>query len=199
MAFFDELGKKITQTSQGVVQKTKDTAETLKLNGMISDEEKRISNFFNEIGRTYFELHADSYEPNFQQMILGIKEAQAKIENYCEQVKRLKGVVCCPNCGGEVPYGAPFCSSCGTKMNVQNIAAVNSNVQRCVKCGVPLSPDMAFCTNCGTKVEAGSASTMQPQGNPQAIVHTTKKCPNCGREIAINAKFCIGCGSHMEG
>lgn len=103
MAFFDELGKKITQTSQGVVQKTKDTAETIRLNGMISDEEKRIANFYSEIGRIYFELHADSYEPTFEQMILGIKEAQVKIENYSEQVKRLKGIVRCPNCGGEVP------------------------------------------------------------------------------------------------
>lgn len=46
MAFFDDLGKKITQTGQGVVQKTKDTAETIKLNGMISDEEKNIVNFY---------------------------------------------------------------------------------------------------------------------------------------------------------
>ena len=210
MAFFDELGKKITQTSQGVVQKTKDTAETIKLNGLISDEEKRITNFFNEIGRTYFELHADSYEPTFEQMILGIKESQAKIENYSEQVKRLKGVVRCPNCGGEVPYGAPFCSSCGSKMNVQNSAApaVNNNVQRCVKCGVPLTPGTAFCTNCGTRVEAAPAV---PVANPvvnnnpvaQAPVNTaaptTKVCPTCGKEIAVNAKFCIGCGSHIEG
>lgn len=166
MEFYANLGKKITQTSQGVVQKTKDTAETIRLNGMISDEEKRIANFYSKIGSIYFQLHADSYEPTFEQMILGIKEAQVKIENYSEQVKRLKGIVRCPNCGGEVPYGAPFCSSCGSKMNVQSAAApaANSNVQRCVKCGVPLTPGTAFCTNCGTKVEAAPASA--PVVNP---------------------------------
>lgn len=211
MAFFDDLGKKITQTSQGVVQKTKDTAETIRLNGMISDEEKRIANFYSEIGRIYFELHADSYEPTFEQMILGIKEAQVKIENYSEKVKRLKGIVRCPNCGGEVAYGASFCSSCGSKMNAQSAAApaANSNVQRCVKCGVPLTPGTAFCTNCGTKVEAAPASApvVNPVVNNNPVAQTpanvtaptTKVCPTCGKEIAANAKFCIGCGSHIEG
>ncbi len=210
MAFFDDLGKKITQTGQGVVQKTKDTAETIKLNGMISDEEKNIVNFYAEIGRLYFELHADSYEPAFEHMISGIKEAKAKTENYAEQVKKLKGVFNCPNCGGEVSYGASFCSSCGAKMNVQNSVdrADNSDVRHCVGCGAPLNPGMAFCTNCGTKVEPIGAlnpvddrveyDTSAMQGFADAAAPTTKICPACGKEIAVNAKFCIGCGSRIE-
>jgi thiol-disulfide isomerase/thioredoxin len=39
MAFFDELGRKISKTSQGVVRKTRDFADTTKLGGLISDEE----------------------------------------------------------------------------------------------------------------------------------------------------------------
>ena len=80
MAFFDELGKKISQTSQGVVQKTKDAAETLKINGLISDEEKRINALFVEIGKKYFELHSESFEPDFENMINGIKDAKSKIK-----------------------------------------------------------------------------------------------------------------------
>lgn len=196
MAFFDELGKKITQTSQGVVQKTKDTAETLKLNGLISDEEKRVNSLFNELGKAYFELHADSNESEFEKLISDIKEAQAKIENYAEQVKKLKGVVSCPNCGGEVAYGAPFCSSCGSKMNVQNdqSSAVNSNVQRCVNCGVPITPGTAFCTNCGTKVEAESVENNAGEANASV----EKNCPVCGKQIEAEAKFCIGCGTRIE-
>lgn len=196
MAFFDELGKKISQTSQGVVQKTKDTAEVIKLNGLISDEEKRIAAFYSEIGKTYFELHKDSYEPDFEQMILGIKESHTKINTYSEQVKRLKGVVRCPNCGGEVAYGAPFCSSCGSKMNNENTAApaAQSNVQRCVNCGLPLAPDAAFCTNCGAKVGAPVA----PAATATAEA-TTKVCPNCGKELDLNAKFCVGCGTPLQG
>ena len=189
MAFFDEIGKKISQTSQGVVQKTKDTAEILKLNGMVSDEEKRIKNLYTEIGKAYVESHKDSYEPIFEEMILGIKDAQAKIEDYTEQVKRLKGVVPCPICGADVPYSAPFCSACGTKMNVQEQtnAPEASNVNRCTNCGVPLKEGSAFCTNCGTKVGAAPAA-------PEV-----KKCANCGKELGEGTKFCTGCGTKVEG
>lgn len=207
MAFFNDLGKKITQTSQGVVQKTKDTAETIKLSATISDEERRIANLFSKIGKTYFELHADSYEPELEQMILGIKEAQEKIESCSEQIKRLKGVVRCPNCGSEVPYDAPFCSSCGSRINVQSAPPdVGSNVRRCVKCGVPISPDMAFCTNCGTKVEDIPEPVDVPEEDiapaaeelADAAPAATKVCPSCGREISASASFCIGCGCHIE-
>ena len=45
-AFFDEVGKKISKTSQGMAQKTKNLTETVKLNSMISDEEKNINSVF---------------------------------------------------------------------------------------------------------------------------------------------------------
>ena len=159
MAFLDEIGKKISQTSQGMVQKTKDTAESMKLNGAIAEEEKRIQALYLEIGKMYFELHADSYESALEAQVLGIKEANEKIEAYHEQIKRLKGIVRCAVCGGEVPYGAPFCSSCGSKMMNENTVAptAESNVRHCANCGAVLADGIAFCTNCGTPAPAVEA------------------------------------------
>lgn len=202
MAFFNELGKKISQTSQGVVQKTKDTAESMKLSGMVSDEEKRINGLFMEIGKKYFELNSELHDPNFEEMIVGIKNARAKIADYSEQIKRLKGVVRCPNCGGEVPYNAPFCSSCGCKMLAEGASAQGTGeVKRCAKCGVPLAEGAAFCTSCGTRVEAAAPQTQATASEPQAeevAVPATRKCPKCGKEVSLEAKFCVGCGNNME-
>ena len=75
MAFLDEIGKKISQTGQDMMQKTKDTAESMKLNGAIADEEKRIQTLYLEIGKKYYELHAESYEPALEEEVLGIKDA----------------------------------------------------------------------------------------------------------------------------
>ena len=147
MAFFDELGKKISQTSQDVVQKTKDTAEIMRLNGLISDDEKRIESLYTELGKAYFSMHADSYEDVFQDTITAVKEAQARIAENAEQVKKLKGLTRCPNCNNEVPYTAPFCSSCGTKLQQE------SNVRRCPKCGGEVAPGFSFCSGCGSKVD----------------------------------------------
>jgi len=195
MAFFDEIGKKISQTTQDVVQKTKDTTETLKLNNMISDEEKRIKNLYTEIGKAYFELHSDSCEEALKPYIDGIKDAHAKIGEYSEQVKRLKGIGKCPNCGADVPNTAPFCTNCGLKMNIQSAnPAANTSVAHCTGCGSPLNPGSAFCTKCGKKVE-------QPAAEPapaQAPTPTVRVCTNCGNELADGVNFCTKCGTRAN-
>lgn len=173
MAFFEELGKKITQTSQGVVQKTKDTAEVLRLNSIISDEEKGINALYNQIGKKYFELHGDSAEEAFVSLVEEIKNAKNRVNEYSEQVKKLKGVVSCPHCGADVQYGMMFCSTCGSRMEVPTVEAqvpvepipteqtsapsqmvVPAPAYRfCTTCGMKLEEGCAFCTNCGTKAE----------------------------------------------
>ena len=188
MAFLDELSKKITQTSQDVVQKTKGATESMKLSSAISDEEKRIQSLYYEIGRRYFELHADSFEPAMEQLVLSIKESNTKIAAYNEQIKRIKGYVRCAICGAEVAYGAPFCSACGSKMMNENTAAptAESNVRRCRQCGIPLAPGSSFCTNCGT------------QAAPNPAEAGIRRCRQCGNVLGEGMGFCTSCGTKAE-
>ena len=189
MAFFEDLGKKITQTGQDVVQKTKDTAEVIKLNSMISEEEKIVNNLYNQVGERYYELHSQSCEQELKDMIMGIKEAKRRIEEYTEQIKKLKGIERCPNCGGEVQYGAPFCSSCGTRMTT------HSNVKQCTVCGANISEESAFCTNCGAKVQQEVADNDKSIDiQPNAL----KVCPNCNHEVDNNSVFCMNCGTKLD-
>lgn len=216
MAFFDDIGKKISQTGQDMVQKTKDTAETMRLNSAISDEEKRIQSLYLEIGKRYFELHADDYDPQLEEPVLCVKEANTKIAGYTEQLNRIKGLVRCATCGADVPIGTPFCTGCGAKMPVVE-TAVEPAIRRCKKCGLPLPdgagfctncgtaspipatndtrcahcgspvpPDMAFCTNCGNKVAAPAPDA--PQG---------RRCPNCGTATPEGMIFCTTCGTQV--
>lgn len=158
MAFLDALGKKLTQTGQEVVQKTKDTAEVIKYNGMISDEERRINEYYVQIGKTYVDLHSDSSELPFTEMIHGIKDAQAKIAEYREHIIQVKGVFTCPNCGEELPLNVAFCSACGTRIEKQETATQNPNTRYCQDCGAPLQEGYVFCINCGAKYEEPETS-----------------------------------------
>ena len=45
MAFFERLGKRITDTSQEVAQKTKDLTGVIRLSNTISEKEKQILQF----------------------------------------------------------------------------------------------------------------------------------------------------------
>ena len=66
MAFFDQLGQKLTQTSQDAVKKTKDMAEAVRLNSAVADEGKKIEAAYREIGRLYYERFADACDPALQ-------------------------------------------------------------------------------------------------------------------------------------
>ena len=193
MAFLDDI-----------MQKTKDTTESMKLSTAIASEEKRIQALYLEIGKKYFELHADSYESALEEEVLCIKEANTKIEAYNEQIKRLKGIVRCAVCGGDVPYGAPFCSSCGSKMLNENTVepAAESNVRRCTHCGLPLNDGAGFCTNCGTKAEAPAPVVEAPAPvveTPAPVVEApaAPACPNCGAPVAEGMAFCVNCGTKI--
>ena len=205
-----------------IMQKTKGTAEIMKLNGAISDEEKRIQNLYLEIGKKYFELHTDDSEAAFEAAVQGIKDANEKIADYNEQIKRLKGIVRCAVCGGEVPYGAPFCSSCGSKMINETTVAptAESNVPHCTNCGAVLAQGIAFCTNCGTPapvvevpapvveapapvVEAPAPVVEAPAPvveAPAPVVEAPvgRVCTNCGKPVAEGMAFCVNCGTKVE-
>ena len=194
MAFFDDVGKKIAQTSQGAAQKAKNMAETVKLNGQISDEEKHINNAFLQIGKTYYETYTENPDQLFAQLIAGINDSKAKITAYSEQVKQLKGIVRCPKCGAEVPYESAFCASCGSPMNTA-AATQRANGRLCPKCGAPVSEDKAFCTNCGNKLEPQTAAApfVQPEPVTQAqytapVIAVTAKCPGCGNALPAGSR-----------
>ena len=126
MAFFDDLGKKLTQAGQTAAQKTKEIAEIAKLNSQISDEDKRIESNYSQIGKLYVTLHGENCESDFTEMISAIRESEKKIAEYRQQISDIKGIVKCEKCGAEVANGAAFCSACGAPMPV--VAPVEETV-----------------------------------------------------------------------
>lgn len=156
MAFFEDIGKKVSQTSQEAIRKTKIMAETSKLNSQISAEKRVINENYLKMGEKYFELFCESADENLSCFVAAIKEAQQKIEGFEDQIKALKGIGGCPNCGAELKDGALFCTVCGTKLEappVEEKAAPQPTVKVCANCGATVPDGSLFCSNCGTKTE----------------------------------------------
>lgn len=122
MAFFDRLTKTVTEAGQKTLAKTKELADTSRLSVMISEQERIANNQYLEIGKLYVSTHKDNYEEAFAGMIAAIDEAEAKIRDYRKQIQDIKGVQRCEVCGGEVPNGSAFCSSCGASMPKEVVA-----------------------------------------------------------------------------
>ena len=57
MAFFEDLGKKLTKVGEVTAQKTKEVAEFTKANAKILDVQNKLDKAYAEVGRKYVELH----------------------------------------------------------------------------------------------------------------------------------------------
>lgn len=159
MAFFEQLGKRLTDAGQNVAQQTKNLADVSQLNSAISDREKKISQLYLSIGQQYYERHKGDLSAEHRELINEINTLQAEIAQNREKIKQIKGVVKCPQCGAGVPLNAAFCSVCGTKM-IQPVPPATVNVEDggvryCPKCHAAVAADNLFCNVCGTKMDEG--------------------------------------------
>lgn len=56
MAFFDEIGKKITDGGQKAAEQARIFAEVSRLNGLITEQERIISQLYSRIGQNYYDF-----------------------------------------------------------------------------------------------------------------------------------------------
>ena len=116
MAFFDELGKKLTQATQSAKQKGKEIADVTKLTFAISEEEKKLDDLYKKIGKLFVEKVGDRSEGEFLPLVNAVHEGVEKLDSLKAQKNELKGVMVCASCGTELPRDAVFCNNCGVKV-----------------------------------------------------------------------------------
>lgn len=155
MGFLDNMTKTISDAGQGAIKKGKEMADVAKFNSLISDEEKKVTGIYEQIGRRYVEVCGDAPVEAVSALVDELKASNAKIEEYRNTLKELKGVSNCPKCGAEVPNNSLFCAACGNKMaEPANEAAAEAaqEVLHCTACGAVIAQGSRFCTTCGNPV-----------------------------------------------
>lgn len=116
MSFLNDLSQKINDVGQTTIKKTKNLADTAKLNLNISEEERKITAAYEEIGKWYVNKHRDNADAEIETWLETICAAEKKIHECRETIHKMKGMVLCPACGASVDADAAFCSACGQKM-----------------------------------------------------------------------------------
>lgn len=158
MAFFEQLGKRISDAGQGVAHQAKSFADVTRINNEISGKERQIAQLYQTIGQLYYEQHKDDPAPEYQQEVDAVKALFSEIEQRKEEIKQIKGIEKCPNCGADVPTQSAFCSACGARMapaaepEPAETPAADEEKQICPACGAAIKKGNLFCTNCGAKL-----------------------------------------------
>ncbi len=189
MSFFNDLGKKISDTTHNVVEKTKTSTDTMRLNSLINDEERNIQAAYVAIGKKYVELHTNDAEPDFSESLASIAESQKKIEEYREQIRKNKHLLICQSCGAEIPEAVLFCTKCGADNPVgQRLAeerAAKEAAERAAREAALAAQQAA----------AAQAAAQQAAARQQMSPGSASFCTKCGKPRAAGAMFCTGCGT----
>ena len=183
MGFFDNVKNSLSETSQELTQKAKDTTEIYRLNNL---------------NKTYYSNFREECEEKFADLTTQIAQIQKEIAENKQMVEKLSTEEVCPSCGKKLTGGSKFCIYCGTSLDAVKSQA-NVSGKTCNSCGKPLDEGAAFCTYCGTPVPEGKEEKEDQEVQEQVIeVEDKNICKNCGAKIEEGNRFCIHCGTPVE-
>ena len=145
--FFEELGKKLSQTGQEAIEKTKQFTEISKLTAKLLDEEEQLEKLYANLGRTYYQINEKNPEAIYQDIFRAIEGSLENIKYQQKIINELKGLKTCESCHKEVAEEATFCSHCGYQLSSKEERQV---YRVCTHCGTVSTGEEAECLTCQT-------------------------------------------------
>lgn len=116
MAFFQELGKQLSDAAQSVGKKTSETAEVSRLNGKKQGVKQQIDALYEQVGKAFFATRDAQTHEEAVRLCAQIVELTSQLERLDQMIDKVRGLNRCPNCGGVQPVSARFCASCGARL-----------------------------------------------------------------------------------
>ncbi len=157
MAFFQQIGKRITDVGQGVAQQTKNFTDVARLNAKIAEKKEKMSQLLFEMGHDYYQKHRKDTDCEEQDYVDQINALFCEILKCQDDVEMLKAPNTCKACGARLADGASFCMNCGARLASNEREEENAEneipVKMCPACGAKVEDENMFCTACGTKLD----------------------------------------------
>ena len=167
MAFFNDLGAKLSKTGQKTMQKANELADITKLNLRTNELNRSIQDLYAKLGEQYYALHGSQPDAELAELCGSIDTAKGEIEQIKLDIQRIKQIRVCPSCGYENPSDASFCCKCSTALpEIPPKEDPKPEGPVCPQCGAQVLEGAQFCTKCGTRLQS-PAEEPQDDSDPQ--------------------------------
>lgn len=161
MAFFDDLGAKLTSAGQKTMKKANDLTDSAKLTMRTNELNRAVQELYTKLGEQYYTLYGKQPAEGLEDLCREIAENQEEIQKLRMEIQRIKQIKVCPSCGSENPSDANFCSKCSAALPEFPKPAPAPTGRTCPSCGSSVGETALFCTKCGTK--------LAPASQPEAV------------------------------
>jgi len=162
MSIWDDIGKKVSQGTKILSQKSSEVFEVTKVKLDIAAEKDRINKLYEEIGKAVYENYkaGNPKSPDVTDKCQLIDEIEYKIKKLNQKTVHLKGGSICRDCGEIVNATQQYCHHCGRKLERTSRVVEDkdgykvevSNGEVCEDCGTLNQIGADFCSNCGKKL-----------------------------------------------
>jgi len=90
MPFFDDLGKKMTNIASAAADRSKQIAESAKLNIMITQEELELKKLYQSLGKLYYDENYPGTDSPYDEICIKIATSLKTIDNHTKKKEKLK-------------------------------------------------------------------------------------------------------------
>ena len=90
MAFFDELGRKLSGVSRVAARKAKEMTDIGGLKIQIADENRKLNKLYENLGREYFDMYKESPDEDLAGLVNQVKNLVDKISGLQEEILKVE-------------------------------------------------------------------------------------------------------------
>ena len=156
-----EISKKVgdaaTETYNTVAEKSGKMIEEAKMKMSISSSENEISQIYESIGKTVYDMYKEGEDVGkvFTKEAKKIDKLNADIDDMNKKILYNKKMRICENCGKTISLDSIFCAGCGIKQKTVKIKEEVKNKKEeiheivCPQCGVISEVESKYCSKCG--------------------------------------------------
>ena len=202
MSLFDRMKDSVSSAGVGVSQKFSYTADIMKLNNQIRNNEREIEKLVAQVGQRCMELHLSEENSEYEDLFAKIRQYKAENENYQGEIQRLteenQEQARLRQIEMQQKQEQREKERREREAARQQEASLRQQemqgntgqmMQVCPKCGQWNDGDSKFCVHCGSIL---SNVPQAREKDPMAQV-----CPKCGQQNDTNSKFCVYCGNPL--